>query len=392
MIKEIWSDRASFKRLRLRHGLNIILATRSESRNQTSEDTSRRTRNGAGKSSLVDLIRFLLGGEIGRGSSVLDAAALKDDNFFLKFDLLEKEITAARSPASKSKVELVGDFEHWPIRPDINRKTGLVTMSARNWSDLLGQTLLGLPAESTIESKSNLSANACLAYFVRRSRDGAFNHWALTHRSQSIIRQAAPLFFLFGLDPDVALKFARIEETKKAAAELKRAVDKGLLTKAVGSRTHLRNELIKARRRADRIRQRLEGSDVLEFYGEYEEEAARIDANMNDLADANYIDEQLLIDLERATQDEGAPALPDIKRLYQEADVVLPEISLRKYDEVQAFHEAVVSNRRAHLSAEIHATRKRIETRNRERAILARRHSDIGYASCWRVDSSLSAV
>src|SRR5262249_39680692 len=182
---------------------------------------------------------------------------------------------------------------------------------------------------------------------------------------------------LFGLDPDVALKFVRLDETKKAATELKRAIEKGLLSKTVGSAGHLRNELVKTRRRAQRIKVRLDGLDVLEFYGEYEQEAAMLDRQINDLNDANYIDEQLIQDLKRATEDEAAPALPDIERLYGEAQIVLPGVSLRQYDEVRQFHEAVVSNRKAHLSAEIDAARNRINVRNRDRERLVERHQTI---------------
>jgi uncharacterized protein YydD (DUF2326 family) len=319
----------------------------------------------------------MVGGEIGRGNSVLDAAALKDDTLFMSLDILNAPVTASRSPGTRGRIEVSGDTNSWPIRPDVNKKTGATTLTARNWNDLLGRTFFGLPPESQIPARSNLSNSACIGFFVRRARDGAFAHWVLTHRAQSSVRQAVPLFHLFGLDPDVALKFVRLDETRKAAAELKRAIDKGLLSKAVGSVAHLRNELVKARRRAQRIRSRIEGVDILEFYGEYEQEAARLDRQINEINDANYIDEQLLQDLQRATDDEAAPAIPDIRRLYEEAHVVLPEVSLRQYEEVKSFHETIVSNRRAHLNSEINSARKRVTARNRERERLVERHHTI---------------
>jgi len=58
-----------------------------------------------------------------------------------------------------------------------------------------------------------------------------------------------------------------LDETKKAAAELKRAIEKGLLSKTVGSVGHLRNELVKTRRRAQRIKVRLEDWMFWSFTG-----------------------------------------------------------------------------------------------------------------------------
>jgi uncharacterized protein YydD (DUF2326 family) len=356
-------------------GLNIVLATRSKS-SKPDESDRKRTRNGSGKSSLVDIFRFMLGGDVPK-NSVLGAPALQDDTFFLTFDLLGEEATVSRSPVAKSRLDVLSGFERWPVRPDIHPKTNAVTISRPNWNDLLGRAFFGLPPADEVEARSNLTHGACLSFFVRRSRDGAFDHWVLTYRAQSSLQQAVPLFHLLGLDPGVPLKFVRLAETRKAAAELKRAIAEGLVTETIGSQSHLRNELVKARRRVERTKSRLAGADVIEFYGEYEREAAQLDAEIRAISDANYVDEQAIEDLVRASQDEAAPAVPDIARLYEEASVVLPGVSLRRYEEVKAFHKAIVTNRKAHLSAELDAARRRVRERAELRDRLVARHQQI---------------
>ncbi len=62
MIFEVSSDIAAFKTVKFRRGLNVLLADVSP------ETTERHTRNSAGKSSLVEIIHFLLGGDVDRGS------------------------------------------------------------------------------------------------------------------------------------------------------------------------------------------------------------------------------------------------------------------------------------------------------------------------------------
>ena len=62
MILEVSSDIPTFKTVRFRRGLNVLLADVGE------RATERHTRNSAGKSSLIEIVHFLLGGEVSRKS------------------------------------------------------------------------------------------------------------------------------------------------------------------------------------------------------------------------------------------------------------------------------------------------------------------------------------
>ena len=59
MIRRIGSDLQTFKTLSFESGLNIILADKSEGA------SDRQSRNGAGKTSLVELVHFILGSKAG---------------------------------------------------------------------------------------------------------------------------------------------------------------------------------------------------------------------------------------------------------------------------------------------------------------------------------------
>ncbi len=80
MIHRIYSDMPTFKELQFHQGLNVILADKSPGA------TERQTRNGAGKSSLIELIHFLMGAILDK-SSLCRTPALSQYSFGIDFDL-----------------------------------------------------------------------------------------------------------------------------------------------------------------------------------------------------------------------------------------------------------------------------------------------------------------
>ncbi len=117
MIHELWSDRPSFKRLKFGRGLNIVLAARSGGDPEAPSEHQGRTRNGAGKSSLIDILRFMLGGDVQKKKTIVAAPILKDDNLFLSLDLMEKVVTVSRAPSGRGRVSIQGDHLSWPANP-----------------------------------------------------------------------------------------------------------------------------------------------------------------------------------------------------------------------------------------------------------------------------------
>jgi uncharacterized protein YydD (DUF2326 family) len=67
----------------------------------------------------------------------------------------------------------------------------------------------------------------------------------------------------------------------------------------------------------------------------------------------------------------------NLRELYAEAGVVLPDLVRRRFDEVQGFHRKIIENRRSHLSSEIQAAEQRIAERNGESAEQDRRRQVI---------------
>ena len=78
MLYSIKSDRPSFKTVEFKPGYNVILAER------TKEATKKDSRNGLGKSTLLEIIHFCLGAQKGE---TLSKPQMDDWTFILELDL-----------------------------------------------------------------------------------------------------------------------------------------------------------------------------------------------------------------------------------------------------------------------------------------------------------------
>ncbi len=75
MILAVSSSIKTFKTVRFRRGLNVLLS------DMTDGSTEGHTRNSAGKSSLVEIVHFMLGGEADKKTSLFKAAGIAEHSF-----------------------------------------------------------------------------------------------------------------------------------------------------------------------------------------------------------------------------------------------------------------------------------------------------------------------
>jgi uncharacterized protein YydD (DUF2326 family) len=371
MIREVWSHtRPEFKRLRFKPGLNIVLVRRKETSTQGAK------RNAAGKSSLIDIFHFIFGGNR-EPTSPLSASELATDAFKLTFDLLGKPITISRLIEDSSRIEIEGDFHNWPVQPDIDEKTSLVTMTIENWCDLLGRAMFGLPAVSILGTGEFLSFRSCFPYFARRQRSDGYFNWRRHFAQQKPVTWQVSLSFLLGLDREGPLELHRVKEDEKQRLQLEKFFRSELAQIAIPSTAKLKSAARKLKRQLDKLNGQLDDFKIIDFYDDLVDEANTLQQSIDELANANVLDGELVKDLVASMETESPPAVPDIEQLYKEAGVVLPGISLKRYDEVQNFHTAVVSNRRVHLQAELNDARERVATRRKQIAKMSERRNSI---------------
>jgi uncharacterized protein YydD (DUF2326 family) len=351
--------------------LNILLADKSEGAND------RQSRNGAGKTSFVELVHFLIGADA-RRESIFRSDALVEWTFDVSVDVAGEAISAARSGVKPSRLLINGPVETWPIPPQFDAAAGLYELSNESWKANLGKLWFGLPLSAGDEGERfQPSFRSLFSYFARRQLSGGFQQPMQHSAMQQAWDQQVSICYLLGLDWTIAGKFQELRGQEKVAQELRKAARSGDLGRYFGKAADLRTRLTIAEARSARLRQQLASFEVVPEYKELEREANALTREIDAFNVDNVMDGDLLQQLRASIDEEDAPDLGDVTKLYAEAGVVLPDMVRRRFDEVERFHRSIIENRRAHLNAEISSAEARIAERDQRTAERDRRRRQI---------------
>lgn len=363
MIRRIYSTLPSFKELKPHAGLNILLVEKSP------EATERHTRNRAGKTSLIETIHFLLGAKY-ETDSIFRSEKLSKHYFGLELELGGKVVSVERSGEDANKLIVRGETTDWPIKPTKERKTGNLLISNGDWRSVLGHFLFGLP-------DSGPSFRSVFPYFARRQLGSGFLSFERYDEDEQLGDQQTSISFLLGLDWTIPKKWQQVRDKEKTLKELKSALKKGTLGPLIEKSGTLRTKLAVQEKHVHRLREDLSGFRVLPEYRELEKEAADIVGRLNSLANENTLDHELIKMLENALTKEGAADVTLLKEMYRQAGLDLSEVTLRRFEETQKFHESVLANRRSYLEMEVDAAQKRILERDEAKTRLDARRLEI---------------
>ena len=369
MIRRIGSDLETFKKLEFGPGLNVLLADKSEGA------SDRQSRNRAGKTSFVEIVHFLTGGNA-KKDSIFRSNALKDAAFTIQMDVGGDGFTVARSGSTPGKVQVNGPVEGWPIASTFNQDAGVFEISNTNWGHMLGRKWFGLDAPNP-DTKFQPTFRSLFSYFVRRQASGGFNKPTQQATMQQTWDQQVAISYLLGLDWRVSQDFQGFREKEKVVKSLGKVARSGELGPYFERAADLRTRLAVAAKRTETIRDQLDSFAIIPQYTELEAEASAITGQMNALGEENFVDRRLIDDLELALTEEQAPDRTDLAKLYAEAGVILPDLLKRRLDEVEVFHRTIIENRKSHLSAELTSARNRIDAREAEKLTLDARRRQI---------------
>ena len=353
MIISIKSNMPSFRQVDFQPGFNIVLADR------TTESTNRDSRNGLGKTTLIEIIHFCLGAQARKNQGLL-VSALKGWSFTLEMKVDNRIIFVTRSTDKPSRITLDGDLEG--LTGPAERLKGMVALRMSDWNLLLGQLLFGLKREHN--SKYNPTFRSLFSYFVRRGRD-AFTSPFSHYRNQREWDKQVNNAFLLNLGWEHASRLQELKDEDNLLNDLRRAANEGLLEGMVGTLGNLEAERARLESRIRRRSTSLTNFRVHPLYEEIEQEANNLTSVIQQFTNANLADGRLADLYRNSLRADENPDVVEVLEVYQAVGVTMPELVRRRLDEVVDFHRQIVANRSAYLESEI----QRIETNRSERGL-----------------------
>lgn len=352
MIHSIYSNKKSFQKIEFHDGFNVILADRTE------ESTSKDSRNGLGKSTMINIIHFCLGGD---PKDALNESELEDWEFFLEIDLEGGKYTISRSPGNKGQIFIDGDYSDWPIKPKVDTDSGKYFLTKNSWRDILGKYMFDLPMGLPT---FHPSFGSLISYFIRKHEGfiDAFKQSA-DQRVWDIQTNNA---YLLDLGWKYATDLQILREKKNDLDAFKREISTGKFAGFMGNAGKLRGEIIRLQIQADKQKEELDKFQINHQYEQIEKEANHITQLIHDNANQNIIDKLLLEKYNGSLIEEKVADNKMITEVYEEAGMKFSEKIIKTLKEVNEFHSKIVENRKDFLKLEIENLEKEIKNRTQK--------------------------
>ncbi len=344
MIKAVRCDKPSFREVRFKPGFNIILAER------VGEATDKDSRNGLGKTTLIEIVHFCLGASAKKNEG-LRVKELENWTFILDISFKGKDYSIYRNTLDYSKVKIEGDVSGWPVQPVYDADEKKYILSVKEWNVLAGYLVFGLPTE-TAEKKYSPTFRSSISYFMRRGV-GAFQSPFKHFPQQKEWDIQSNNAFLLGLNWEYAAEFQVLKDKEKTLNELKKAAGQGLLTGYVGSTGELEAERVTLLDEIDGLEKQLKSFKVHPRYFKIQEEVNKLTKEIHDITNRRTVNGQILDKYRESVVEEKDVSIDKVKQVYGEAGLVFPGGLLRKLGEVSDFHKQLIKNRKDYLTSEI---------------------------------------
>jgi uncharacterized protein YydD (DUF2326 family) len=372
MLKSVWSNHHTFKRVDFHQGFNVILADRQS---LEGEDDHKKTRNGAGKSTLVEIIHFCLGSQVDK-SSFFKSKALEGSSFFLSFDIggIDFEIERKVDTPYKIILHQISPQLDWETKLEEDTKLPYIVLST--YKNEMQSLFFGIT-----KSKDNYlpSFRELISYYIRRNIEGYQNAFEFFKKQLPQSRQSCNAYFL-DLNLEFASRFQKLKEETKEIDLYRKAVVSGVIDKFTLDLGKLETEVINRKTDAENMQKQIESFRVHPQYNEITNEANSLTEQIHQATDTLVIRQQFLLRYEQSLNEENTlemsnnisisgrtgRSVDEIQRIYEEAGIVFGDKVKIQLDEVINFHKTLLSNRREYLQEEMEKLRNEISYLHKE--------------------------
>jgi len=368
MIYSIKSDKPSFKNIEFKPGFNVILAER------TKESTKKDSRNGLGKSTLIEIIHFCLGANKGE---TLSKKKMDGWSFTVDLDIAGKRYSVTRNISEQNKIVIEGDCSGWPITPDTDKETGAKVLSRNDWIRVLGVLMFGLKP-SFGEMKYVPTFRSMVSYLVRRNgQRGAFLNPFQQFKNQREWDIQVNNAYLLGLGWELPSKWQVLKDRVKILDQIKQEAQTGILADFMGTLGEIEALKVRIEAQAKQEGVQLKSFRVHPQYSKIETDANDLTRSIHVLINENISDKRLLEHYEVSLKEEIDAKPESVIKVYEEAGLTLPDLVIKRLDDVLSFHKQIVANRKDFLKAEIEKIKNNIARREQQKQELSSKKAEL---------------
>lgn len=332
MIHELYANNDKFKAIKFKKGLNIVLA-------DTIKNNRKDSRNGLGKTTLINLIHFCLGSK--NFKRFLPTDKLKDWEFTISLDLSNKNVKATRSFANPSQIKIEGDDKY---------------ISIDEWNDLLSRELFGFIKEDGF--KYSPSYRTLIHYFIRSNND--FKSVFVNENSSfNAVIPKVSTSFLMNLNWRL---ISKQKELSDRYVKIKSLTNQ--LKENYGTRGRIIPEINRLKKETGDLLVELDNFKIHKSYDTIKLDADRLTEEIHNLINEKFLLENKLKLYSESNEEESIPDDFNFGEIYEKAGLIFTKSVKHTFDESKKFHETILKNRKEFLENEIISITTRIDEIN----------------------------
>ena len=341
MLYKLHANKASFKPIEFKQGLNLIVAER------TADSDAKNSCNAVGKTTLIEIIDFCLGSNFGKKSK-LNAPELEDWSFTLDFEVSAFRCEATRFISDPNKIYIHTTDKHIPFEVKEDKEKSLY-VDIEKWRSYLGKAYFNLDESKYISFRSIIS------FFIRKkdAYQSPFKAILNENAAQTKVRNAFVLNLLWQDSLKLSDAENKITQKNKIVTYLK---------EKVGTSGKIVSKIASLSATIERLSKDIDDFNVLPDYEDVQKIADSLTYEIQNLVNRNIFLKKKLKEYLKSTENESVDENVDlIKAVYAEAEIVFSDKILQTLNSAIEFHKEIVENRKNFLSAEILKIKNEIE-------------------------------
>ena len=341
MLYKLHANKASFKPIEFKQGLNLIVAER------TADSDAKNSCNAVGKTTLIEIIDFCLGSKFDKKSK-LNAPELEDWSFTLDFEVSAFRCEATRFISDPNKIYVHTTDKHIPFEVKEDKEKSLY-VDIEKWRSYLGKAYFNLDESKYISFRSIIS------FFIRKkdAYQSPFKAILNEKAAQTKVRNAFVLNLLWQDSLKLSDAENEIKQKNKIVAYLKAKV---------GSSGKMISKIASLSATIEKIGKDIDDFNVLPEYENVQKIADSLTHEIQNLVNRNIFLKKKLKEYLKSTENESLDENVDLlKSVYAESEIVFSDKILQTLNSAIEFHKEIVENRKNFLSSEILKIKNEIE-------------------------------